>query len=713
MKKQLALLLSFLLGTAMLAVGIQQNASANTPRGGHDEPCVPTQGHFTEWHQTGYTPVQHGGDPAPPGPNTDTLKYEGPITWEHVLTEAYDETVVDHEAYDETVVDSPAVDGQHYSLKGNSGIGKDDTPLPPGPGVDYWQANTTQEPHGSDNITWLGSVGSGLHYASHGSSGNRDWFYYRAPVPAVTHVVHHAAVTHVVHHDAVTEVDSKWKIFEREWVPGTECPPSHYPVKDASGSVTVTQPSCVEGYPHGGTITIAASHATFPSQGVITPGEHSIVFTADAGHAFPAGPGVSNFGHTLTVTYTLNPTPSKKDCSVMPEPRVEHKSDYQKTCDAGVQKRTWDLVFTPYWDDEESEWVFPQTGVIANDTGWVFVRNLTDEERKYLHCKTTVPVPATPSQNDPCGSGNAYWIVPANTDSVKWALVEGNLVATTNPGYVFADGTYSHNYGKPVDSGAGCITYVAPVNPTVTKATCNPTDVGVIPGSVVLPPNTVLTYTYNAATGIVTATSIGYPYYIAGAPAGWTVSPNGLSATYKVDLGDPGDCRDVIESATPTYSDDCDVAPSWDPFPVVAHASWSTDEDGNAVLTADEGYAFKDGGVLVQSLTFNLPADDGAVCPVNVRAHVSFMNKCGTAHDTFKAENVLGVYYTVNGQRISEGVRLPASGRVVVRAHSASAHYILTGKHVWSHRFGSQPCHVPPHNPPHTGLRGVVLGKLF
>jgi len=39
----------------------------------------------------------------------------------------------------------PVCVGQHYSLKGNSGIGKDETPVFP---ADYWQANTKQEPHG-------------------------------------------------------------------------------------------------------------------------------------------------------------------------------------------------------------------------------------------------------------------------------------------------------------------------------------------------------------------------------------------------------------------------------------------------------------------------------------------------------------------------------------------------------------------------------------
>jgi hypothetical protein len=71
---------------------------------------------------------------------------------------------------------------QHYSLKGNSGIDKDETPAWP---ADYWQANTKQEPHLAGNgqpATWLGVEGIGLHYTSNESSGKRDWFYYACEV---------------------------------------------------------------------------------------------------------------------------------------------------------------------------------------------------------------------------------------------------------------------------------------------------------------------------------------------------------------------------------------------------------------------------------------------------------------------------------------------------------------------------------------------------
>lgn len=121
-------------------------------------------------------------------------------------TETINHPAVTHE---ETVVVSEAVEGQHYSLKGNSGIDKDEVPPTPEVNPDIWQANTAQEPH--DNgagqpVTWLDAPGAGLHYASHGSSGKRDWFYYRAPKPEVTEtvvVVDEEAWVEVIDHPAV------------------------------------------------------------------------------------------------------------------------------------------------------------------------------------------------------------------------------------------------------------------------------------------------------------------------------------------------------------------------------------------------------------------------------------------------------------------------------------------------------------------------------
>jgi hypothetical protein len=100
------------------------------------------------------------------------LALVGSVTWISRAsgTEGGDECTI--------VIDTPA---QHYSWTGGP-IAIDPPPAYPG---GSWQANTQQEPHlNNPNVTWLGTVGEGLHYTSNGSSGLADWFYYQ---PEVSH----------------------------------------------------------------------------------------------------------------------------------------------------------------------------------------------------------------------------------------------------------------------------------------------------------------------------------------------------------------------------------------------------------------------------------------------------------------------------------------------------------------------------------------------
>lgn len=79
-------------------------------------------------------------------------------------------------------VPTDAIAAQHYSWTGGP---LEDGVIPPPPPAGEWQANTTQEPHSSENVTWLDTEGAGLHYTSHGSSGLADWFYFQPAVDAV------------------------------------------------------------------------------------------------------------------------------------------------------------------------------------------------------------------------------------------------------------------------------------------------------------------------------------------------------------------------------------------------------------------------------------------------------------------------------------------------------------------------------------------------
>ena len=136
----------------------------------------------------------------------------------------------------ETVVVTPAVPavpGQHYSLKGSSGIEGDAVPPAPDVKPEFWQENTEQEPHlgGNDgkNVTWypVDPATSGLHYTS--VQGNRNWFYFRAPVPAQPEVT-----------EQVTVVD------EEAWTETLEHPAVVCPTEPPTTEPPTTEPPTTE-----------------------------------------------------------------------------------------------------------------------------------------------------------------------------------------------------------------------------------------------------------------------------------------------------------------------------------------------------------------------------------------------------------------------------------------------------------------------------------
>lgn len=75
-----------------------------------------------------------------------------------------------------------------------------------------------------------------------------------------------------------------------------------------------------------------------------------------------------------------------------------------------------------------------------------------DYKFNMLNC---IDIPSAPTPNDPCGPDNASWTLPADTTSVQWSVVDGELIATAI-GSHFTDGTSTHSYGLAQDSNALC-----------------------------------------------------------------------------------------------------------------------------------------------------------------------------------------------------------------------------------------------------------------
>ena len=111
--------------------------------------------------------------------------------------------------------------------------------------------------------------------------------------------------------------------------------------------------------------------------GSVAPGETvEVTYTALEGFVIEGE-------NTFTHTFPAEPS-SVTDCekAEQPEPLVRDRSAERTDCD-GIERREWQLVTEYVWNG--SEWVLGEPEV-TNDTGWVFVRELTQAEQKQLGC---------------------------------------------------------------------------------------------------------------------------------------------------------------------------------------------------------------------------------------------------------------------------------------------------------------------------------------
>lgn len=77
-----------------------------------------------------------------------------------------------------------------------------------------------------------------------------------------------------------------------------------------------------------------------------------------------------------------------------PDDEVDVKTIDRMSCEAGVEEQTTTTT-TPYvWDGEE--WVLDEKNAVVEVSNWVFVRDLTDEERNRLECDPVEPVEVRP-----------------------------------------------------------------------------------------------------------------------------------------------------------------------------------------------------------------------------------------------------------------------------------------------------------------------------
>jgi len=231
-------------------------------------------------------------------------------------------------------------------------------------------------------------------------------------------------------------------------------------------------------------------------------------------------------------------------------------------------------------------------------------------------CRTKVPVPAKPGQNDPCGPNNAAWIVPNDTDSLDWTLQsDGRLTVSTKAGYVFNDGSTFKDFGKAVDSNEPCKTpirakpsYQDPCG--VNNATWN------------VPADTdKLDWTLEADGDLVVATKPGY------------VFEDGTTSKNFGKAPDSGVKCTVPVPPAPTQNDPCGPNnAAWNVPNDTEQYDWTLRQDGHLVVTVKGDVTFPDGST---TKDYGLPTDSNEPCKVPVPAKPAMDDPCGVNNATW------------------------------------------------------------------------------
>lgn len=151
--------------------------------------------------------------------------------------------------------------------------------------------------------------------------------------------------------------------------------------------------------------------------------------------------------------------------------------------------------------------------------GQVYAPNSSDPVLKgqldaYCAQQYTLEIPTNLGVNDPCGVGNATWMVPVDTELLDWE-VDASGVLTVEiiaGGYVFTDGTYLHSYGVATETNVDeCEPIEEPLPPV--PAVTDPCNLNGPNAAWIVPADTdEVTWTLQTNGELVASTTDGYVF---------------------------------------------------------------------------------------------------------------------------------------------------------------------------------------------------------
>ncbi len=477
------------------------------------------------------------------------------------------------------------------------------------------------------------------------------------------------------------------------------------------------------------TLVDTADYTWLGDVDVLGVGTHTVTAQAAEGLLFP--------GYVSTASVTVTVLPATNDCpAVLVAPTV-----VPPTCSAAgyvtlpantatvtYSQSQVDLAVTvtattqvPYVLTPANGWTVSQDGLSA--TFETAVAGPTNDCPAALEAPTVV---------EPTCSAAGYVTLPGNTDSVTYsqetvgltvtvtATTQAPFVFSATPGWVVSEDGLTATFTVDV-AGPTNDCPVTPVDPTITaQPVCTGPGTSA-PGSFTVPEDSELV-SYTVEGDVVTATTQA-PYRFTAAQ-GWTVSEDGLSATFTVVFTPAGDCLVEAVPVEPVVeaSASCGIEGTYTIPEIVGVTYWVDGEpiaagtydgpfSGTISATADQGYVLPEG-----EWSFALELAAAEACPVIVI--VTPVDPTVTQSDTCEVEGsytiptTAGVTYLLDGAPIAAGTYPgPASGTITASAQEGSE--LVDSS--WSFDLAlaaAAACADNPGTLPNTGSSALGLGTV-
>lgn len=303
---------------------------------------------------------------------------------------------------------SPWVYPVSYRVDSDAPIGTPDTTGPYGPVVNNTGANPN---HQSANKTFTFPEDSGDHVIRYAvRAGTEADLYLGKPVGEIKTIT----VSTNCRPDVTAPVI---EVTQQICTPGDGGVAAY-----TGGSIAVTKPEGV------GTVEVYDDEDNLVEPTNLDPGTYKVVaFLADPEGSdwrnLPEGWKLSEDKLTISTTVEIK---AADDCTVVkPKPKVEPKFEDKSDCD-GVYRRTWDLVSYPVWNPETKSWDFA-TPVVENDSGFVKVRDLTNEEWLAAGCRSDQPPAQATEEPDQGYTCDGLWERSRTiTTTYVWQWFEGD-----------------------------------------------------------------------------------------------------------------------------------------------------------------------------------------------------------------------------------------------------------------------------------------------